>query len=204
MPTETFHNLPQEKKQIILDAAKKEFSTVAFHDASINKIIKEAGISRGSFYMYFKDKEDLYLAITLHEGMKTFEKMMAVLKKNHGDLFLTYKELFQVFYHLFSEKTTPSLSRNVLLNMSFKSDHLLVRENKEKHKEYVDQFLKMIDTSNLRIGTKEELFDIIDILNLLLIHALVVSVRKNDQDGKIRKRYERQLCIIEQGLKEGR
>ena len=63
MPTNTFFNLPIEKKEKIINAAKSEFVEYSFHDASINKIIKSAGISRGSFYMYFENKEDLFLYI---------------------------------------------------------------------------------------------------------------------------------------------
>ena len=63
MPTNTFFNLPIEKREKIINAAKSEFVEYSFHDASINKIIKSAGISRGSFYMYFENKEDLFLYI---------------------------------------------------------------------------------------------------------------------------------------------
>ena len=63
MPTNTFFNLPIEKKEKIINAAKSEFVEYSFHDASINRIIKSAGISRGSFYMYFENKEELFLYI---------------------------------------------------------------------------------------------------------------------------------------------
>ncbi|MEQ8174611.1 MAG: TetR/AcrR family transcriptional regulator [Syntrophomonadaceae bacterium] len=61
MPKETFHNLSEEKKKRIFDAAVQEFSERRFSDASINQIIKNAGIPKGSFYQYFADKEDIYL-----------------------------------------------------------------------------------------------------------------------------------------------
>lgn len=61
MPKDTFNNLSEDKKKKIFDAAVKEFSTKRFSEASINQIIKTAQIPRGSFYQYFKDKEDIYL-----------------------------------------------------------------------------------------------------------------------------------------------
>lgn len=63
MPTSTFYNLSDDKKQRIFDAAVKEFSARRFTDASINQIIKNAGIPKGSFYQYFNDKEDIYLYV---------------------------------------------------------------------------------------------------------------------------------------------
>ena len=59
MPTQRFLKLKEEKKQAILEAAVHEFSRVPYSSASINQIIKEADISRGSFYTYFEDKDDL-------------------------------------------------------------------------------------------------------------------------------------------------
>lgn len=63
MPTSTFNNLSDEKKGRLLDAALQEFSIRTFSQASINQIVRNAGISKGSFYQYFKDKEDLYLYV---------------------------------------------------------------------------------------------------------------------------------------------
>jgi len=63
MPTPTFFNLPEQKSQRILDIAVDEFSKAHFNDVSINQLIKRADISRGSFYQYFEDLEDLYLYI---------------------------------------------------------------------------------------------------------------------------------------------
>jgi AcrR family transcriptional regulator len=60
MPKDTFYNLSDEKRRRIFDAAVKEFSTQRFSEASINQIIKTAEISRGSFYQYFNDKEDIF------------------------------------------------------------------------------------------------------------------------------------------------
>ena len=59
MPTERFIRLPDEKKKVILEAAVDEFSRVPFDKVSINQIIKNAEISRGSFYTYFEDKMDV-------------------------------------------------------------------------------------------------------------------------------------------------
>ncbi len=61
MPTSTFYNLDEEKRKQIFEACVEEFAEHTFSEASINQIIKSAGISRGSFYQYFADKEDCYM-----------------------------------------------------------------------------------------------------------------------------------------------
>lgn len=60
MPKQTFFNLPDEKRELIIDVALDEFADNDFDAASISRIVSRAGIAKGSFYQYFEDKEDLY------------------------------------------------------------------------------------------------------------------------------------------------
>ena len=48
------------KRAQILDGAKRCFMTVGFTASSMNDITAEAGVSKGTLYVYFKDKEDLF------------------------------------------------------------------------------------------------------------------------------------------------
>lgn len=61
MPTETFNNLPTEKRERFIDAALEEFAANAYTEASISRIADKAGIAKGSVYQYFLDKKGLYL-----------------------------------------------------------------------------------------------------------------------------------------------
>lgn len=60
MPKQTFLNLPEEKRQAIVNAAVDEFAEHGFKSASINRIVANSGISKGSFYQYFEDKMDVF------------------------------------------------------------------------------------------------------------------------------------------------
>ena len=57
----------QEKEasthQQILDAGKKEFLLKGYLSASLRNIVKEAGVTTGAFYGYYKSKEDLFDAL---------------------------------------------------------------------------------------------------------------------------------------------
>lgn len=63
MPTEKIKNLANEKMDSILRAAVREFADFAYDDASYNRIIKKAGLGKGTMYYYFKSKEDLFVTI---------------------------------------------------------------------------------------------------------------------------------------------
>jgi AcrR family transcriptional regulator len=61
MPKQTFLNLPEEKRRIIVDAATEEFAEYGLENASTNRIVANSGISKGSFYQYFDDKQDVFM-----------------------------------------------------------------------------------------------------------------------------------------------
>lgn len=62
-PRKRFENLPADQRALILAAAAEEFAREGFEEASINRIIAAAGLSKGGLYYYFDDKEDLYAAV---------------------------------------------------------------------------------------------------------------------------------------------
>lgn len=61
MPRETFFNLPEDKRDRILQIAIDEFAENTYKTVSISRIVARAGIAKGSFYQYFEDKKDLFL-----------------------------------------------------------------------------------------------------------------------------------------------
>ena len=94
MPTETFFNLPDEKRELICNVAVDEFAEYAFNQASINRIVANAGIAKGSFYQYFQDKKDLFFYI-LQRIADEKMKFIAPTWENLGDkdLFTSLREL---------------------------------------------------------------------------------------------------------------
>jgi AcrR family transcriptional regulator len=52
-----------DRREELLEAALEEFTTKSYEEASLNSIIRKAGISKGTFYYHFKDKQALYLQL---------------------------------------------------------------------------------------------------------------------------------------------
>ncbi|MDQ7083067.1 MAG: helix-turn-helix domain-containing protein [Aquificota bacterium] len=44
----------------LIEAAKRVFSERGYHNAQIAHIIDEAGVARGTFYLYFRSKEEIF------------------------------------------------------------------------------------------------------------------------------------------------
>jgi AcrR family transcriptional regulator len=66
MPRPRFEKLAAKKRERILEAAAREFTAHGYDGASLNRILEEAGISKGAAYYYFDDKSDLYATAVQH------------------------------------------------------------------------------------------------------------------------------------------
>src|SRR5690349_20593161 len=77
MRRERFERWDEGSRQRLLDVALHHFATHGFERASLNEIIAEAGLSKGSYYYCFDDKRDLLLE-TLRV---TFEGLRARLPR---------------------------------------------------------------------------------------------------------------------------
>src|SRR5262245_187545 len=53
---------PERRPDEILDAAPRVFTRCGLHKTNLEEAAKEAGISKGTIYLYFKDKEKLFVA----------------------------------------------------------------------------------------------------------------------------------------------
>lgn len=61
MPLDTFHNLPPEKRERIIEAAVAEFAARGYARASMQSVAGQAGVAKGSLYQYFAHKQGLFL-----------------------------------------------------------------------------------------------------------------------------------------------
>ena len=99
MPTKTYLNLPEEKRERIFQAALNEFAQRNVQEASLANIVNEAGISRGSIYQYFRNKDDIYIHV--------FERLRGERAQYVKPAFDLYKkEPFLIFYETFFMRET--------------------------------------------------------------------------------------------------
>lgn len=114
MPTNTFFRLPKEKQARLMEASWAEVTQFRFTDISINRIISAARISRGSFYQYFVDKDDLIRYLLQEIRGYFLEILRQVLIENEGDLFAMPLGVFdQLGKSRWEEGAGPAVTRAV-------------------------------------------------------------------------------------------
>ena len=75
-----------DKHQRILDAALTLFQRKGYEPISLEEIAREAGIAKGTLYLYFRDKEDLFSSAVRHV-LHSLEETMSVGREGSLDLF---------------------------------------------------------------------------------------------------------------------
>lgn len=196
MPSDKFLNLKDEKKQKIIDAAKIEFSSHRYEDASINQIIKNIQMPRGSFYLYFENKQDLYLYI-LQTYVKDFKKkFIEILNKNHNDLF---KSLISFFDHIVDNRSNynHNLIRNIFINMNSNQVNIAIPELIDS--EFDGSIIRNVNISNYNIR-EDEIEILLSIIIPILFHSVAISLEHPLKKETIRVHYLKQINIIKRGL----
>jgi len=76
----------EQRKNLILDVAEKIFSAKPFDDVNMRDLAKEVGISPGSIYTYFPDKETLYVEVSLRGFQRAVDIMNDMLESGNYSL----------------------------------------------------------------------------------------------------------------------
>ena len=200
MPTETFFRLPEAKRETLLCCARQEFARVPYPDASINRIIHAAGIPRGSFYMYFADKADLFLHL-MDQFVDTFTQTVCrLLEEEGGALFPAFRRLFD---HLQDRCVTGCREGGAaeiitILRRNAGMPHTMAMGQRYSRR-FLSQILPRLDHSILALEGKADLENGLRILLSVTLPLLCDGVLAEDPEP-IRTRYQSYLTILERGM----
>lgn len=75
------------KERALFDAAHKLFITKGAHDTTIGDIVKEAGVAKGTFYLYFHDKQEVLERIIIEKSSDILHKAYNEASSNQYDHF---------------------------------------------------------------------------------------------------------------------
>lgn len=199
MIKQTFYNLPITKRERIYQAIKTEFDRVPLDKISINSIIKEANISRGSFYQYFDDKGDLYdiFADRVMDSIK--ECFTNTLVKYKGDLFATMEEVMSLHFIKVSQPKAKSQMQKFVPGVSVNAKSILDRIC-ERSITYFNELTPNIDTRKFSFDNSPE--------DIRILFEMLMSISKNaifyvlfmdiDTDEAI-KIFNKKLKIVKNG-----
>ena len=76
----------QQKESSLLRTAFEFFTTKGFSKTSISDIVEKAGVAKGTFYLYFKDKYDIRNRLVSHKSSQLFSNAIAELGESLEDV----------------------------------------------------------------------------------------------------------------------
>lgn len=199
MPSSTFLNLPPEKQEKLLEAATREFSSRSFSEASINQIIKDAGIPRGSFYMYFQDKEELFRYLMRGYVDQLLLVMEELLIREQGDIFAALIELYdyvqrkQYARHL---GEMGAMADIIGRNMGLQKNALLEMVDPGA---ILDRLVGLVNPELLELRREEDLREILTLLLRVVGPLIYTGVHCPPEDGS-RQRLCNSLEILKHGM----
>lgn len=146
-----FENLPEEKKQRILEACIEEFAVNGYDKASTNSIVKKANISKGILFHYFGNKKNLFLYVFDYCTNFLVDKYYSVKEKEPRDIFERIMWVSILKIRIIQEESLKY--RLVFLAVSNMPESLkeeLTKKYKNNYSKHMPQFFANIDTSKFR------------------------------------------------------
>jgi AcrR family transcriptional regulator len=204
VPSETFFNLPEEKSYKILKAAKREFSRVPISEAKVSNIVAEAGIARGSFYVYFDSIEEL----AFYMFKKAFDspriEMEEQIEASHGDLIATFKSVFRKYLIDVVESGDIVFYRNVFIELHSIKCHTHEKPH-EKPRNQFDTVSAKTDMTLYDLPPEDigYLGDLLFGVFMSIIRHLFMTYQTDEKWvlDKILHEFDTKIAIIENGAR---
>lgn len=136
----TFQNLPEDKRQRILDESLSEFAAKGYARASLNSLVGRLGIAKGSIFQYFSDKPGLFRTVFDFAVGRVKDHLRTVRGSTQGqDVFTRIHEsllagldlieknprLFQLYLRIVFEGDVPFRSQLLQSIRLFSRDYLM-------------------------------------------------------------------------------
>jgi len=188
MPKKAFFSLPAKEQDAFFDTALGHFAQFPYEQASLSSLLRECGMAKGTYYLYFSNKLDLYEYL-----VDTVLTMKAIYIKTR--LVREPPDFFHLFESLLRLETSfrlehPTFQRLLAMALDKRFSPLPVTQIKAFEKQRDQQFHGMLVRDQLKgkiaVGADAQMISFISGLMLEEFHRFVkmrMDERKSAQEG---------------------
>lgn len=194
MPKDTYYNLPDEKRLRVFNAAVDELIRMPVSEMSINQIIQNAGISRGSFYQYFQDKHDLVQYVLSDYVTQFIDTVIACMRQSGGDLFDGLGRLFRVMIEMAEDEDVRKVLMNLIMEAGGKGCTFEYAMNVQR--QILDILLTEADRSALAIEGDDALYRLAWILFVILKGAAAECLYDFEKAESVYQEFSETLDLL--------
>ena len=165
------------KETRLLNTAFKLFTEKGVKDTSIQEIVDNANVAKGTFYLYFKDKYEIRDILIAKKSHKLFNDALKELRKNYIKN-LSDQVIFIINYVIDKLSKRPLLIKFISKNLSWGIYHKAVSKFYEETEDESDSvynlFLKGVKENNINLKNPEvTLFMIIELVSSTCFNSIL-------------------------------
>lgn len=171
--------LENDKETRLLNTAFQLFTEKGIKDTSIQEIVDNANVAKGTFYLYFKDKYEIRDILIAKKSHKLFKEALEELRKNYISN-LSDQVIFIINYVINELAKAPALLKFISKNLSwgiYSKTVLKLYENSGEKEEGVYQlFLKGVQENHLELENPEvTLYMIIELVSSTCFNSILYN-----------------------------
>ena len=164
-----------DKESRLLNTAFKLFTEKGMKDTSIQDIVDNANVAKGTFYLYFKDKYEIRDILIAKKSSKLFNEALKELRKNYIEN-LSDQVIFIINYVIDELAKAPTLLKFISKNLSWgiynKNIRKIYEENSEDN--IYALFIKGIEENHIELENPEvTLFMIIELVSSTCFNSIL-------------------------------
>lgn len=199
MPKDTYFNLNKSKKTKITNSGITEFTNYSLNHGSVNRIVKRAGISKGSFYQYFYNKEEFYWYIVKMQIKNRISSYDSLMEKFDGDIFKVEESLLIELLDLTKDYRYSGLLSNLFIH-SFHDIKQKVFDQDEVNFNIMYQIYIKHKKSDYKVENHQEFSAFFDMLRTLSTSCITGVVMNSYNVPFALDMYNKQIAYIKNGL----
>ena len=168
-----------EKENRLLESAFKLFTEKGLKETSIQGIVDESNVAKGTFYLYFKDKYELRDILIEKKSKKLFSDAVNALRKNYIKS-LDDQIIFIVNYIIneLSKNTVllKFISKNLSWGVYSKAVNKLYQNSENDEDGVYQLFLKGIKEQNIKLKNPDvTLYMIIELVSSTCFNSILYN-----------------------------
>lgn len=161
--------IKNDKEFRLLETAFKLFTEKGLKDTSIQDIVDNASVGKGTFYLYFKDKYEIRDILIAKKSEKLFSEALGALRKNYISNF-SDQIIFIINYVIDELVRNPLLLKFISKNLSWgvynETVAKIYKKDEKKENGLYELFLKGVEDNNIKLkNPKVTLFMIIEFVS---------------------------------------
>lgn len=201
MPKSTFLNLPNEKKQRLIEILLENFSARHISQVKVADIVEDMAMSRGAFYKYFEDLEDAYTYTIQYYSIQIHRDILKYISQNKQDFFQGI-ENYLVWCSELEQKSSYWQAIRFLTRSDDFTNHQRTKPSAESGR--LKEWFKLLKANGFHITSEEEAISFLYFVMDLVINSLTDYIANDWTTDELLQDYRYKVKWLQKGLKTER